>query len=428
MGSSGIFVGDFPNDCGSITFNCMSELTKHYSLLLGLDSAWRVDKVQLETAQKRVVIALEHVGAPLACPECGVACTRYDTGQQRSWRHFDTMQFETQIIARVPRCNCSACGVKTIAVPWAGKHSRFTLMFEAFAIEVLLACGNVKAACELLNLDWDAADAVMKRAVSRGLIRRDMETVTRVGIDENSFGKGHDYVSVMTDIDGRRVLDVVHGRDRDSADALWKALPEGQRGKIKAVAMDMWQAFISATKSHAGQAEIVFDRFHVSKHLNEAVDQIRRKENKALRRQDDDSLTGTKQLWLFNPGNLSREHRQELAELKRLGLNTGRAWAIKEQMRRFWEYKYAGSAQKFFDWWHGWAVRSRLQPIIQTAQMLKRHLDGLLNYIRHGITNAVSEGFNSKIQHLKYNSRGFRNFANYRTRILFYCGKLELQP
>jgi transposase len=406
----------------------MSELTKHYSLLLGLDTAWRVESVRLETDQKRVEISLGHVGVALTCPECGSACSRYDTGQQRSWRHLDTMRFETQITARVPRCNCANCGIKTVAVPWAGKHSRFTLMFEAFAIEVLLACGNVSAACTLLKLDWSAADAIMKRAVGRGLVRRDTETVTRVGIDEKSFGKGQDYVSVMTDIDGGRVLDVVRGRDRDAADALWKSLPERQRGKIKAVAMDMWRAYISATKSHAKQADIVFDRFHVSKHLNEAVDQVRRKENKALRSQDDDSLTGTKQLWLFNPGNLSRKRRAELAELRRLGLATGRAWAIKEQLRRFWEYKYEGSARKFFDWWHGWAVRSRLKPIAGAAKMLKRHLDGLLNYIGHGITNAVSEGFNSKIQHVKYSARGFRSFANYRTRILFFCGKLALLP
>ena len=323
----------------------MSELTRHYSLLLGLDTAWRVNSVELETEQKRVAITVEHAGDSLSCPECGTACSRYDTGQQRSWRHLDTMQFETPITARVPRCNCPDCGVKTIAVPWAGKHSRFTLMFEAFAIEVLLACGTVSAACDLLKLDWDAADAIMKRAVSRGLVRRDTETVTRVGIDEKSFGKGHDYVSVMTDIDGRRVLEVVPGRDREAADALWKALPEGQRGKIKAVAMDMWRAFISATKSHAKQADIVFDCFHVSKHLNEAVDKVRRKENKALRGKNDDSLTGTKQLWLFHPGNLSKELRKELAELKRLGLDTGRAWALNEQLRRFWEYKYEGSAR-----------------------------------------------------------------------------------
>ena len=406
----------------------MSELTSHYALLLGLDKAWRVSDVCLATDLKRVEIALEPTGTPLVCPDCGKTAPGYDKGEERSWRHLDTMQFETRITARVPRCKCPDCGVKTVAVPWAGKHSRFTLMFEAFAIEVMLACGNVKAACGLLNLDWNSADNIMKRAVDRGLVRRETDEVTRVGIDEKSFGKGQDYVSLMTDIDGRRVLEVVPGRDREAADTLWQTLPESQREQVEAIAMDMWRAFESSAKANASQADIVYDRFHVSKHLNEAVDKVRRKENKALQRLDDKTLAGTKQLWLFTPKNMSRELRKELNELKTLGLETGRAWAIKEALRKFWDYAYAGSARKYFEWWYGWAVRSRLKPIVEVAKRLKRHLEGLLNYVRHKVTNAMAEGFNSRVQHLKYSARGLRNFASYRRRILFFCGKLELMP
>ena len=140
-------------------------------------------------------------------------------------------------------------------VPWAGKHSRFTLFFEAFAIEVLQACGNVQAACKLLNLDWSAADTIMKRAVQRGLTRRDTDQVTRVGIDEKSFGKGHDYVSLMTDIDGRRIQEVFQGRDREAAACLWKTLSADQRSHVKAIAMDMWRAFESAAKANPAQAD-----------------------------------------------------------------------------------------------------------------------------------------------------------------------------
>lgn len=406
----------------------MNDLTKHYAMLLGLDKAWRVSNVHLATALKRVEIGLEPTGVPLVCPDCGKSAPGYDKGEQRSWRHLDTMQFETRITASVPRCKCPDCGVRTVAVPWAGKHSRFTLMFEAFAIEVMLACGNVKAACGLLNLDWNAADTIMKRAVDRGLERRDTDEVSRVGIDEKSFGKGQDYVSLMTDIDGGRVLEVVPGRDRKAADSLWKTLPESQREQVEAVAMDMWRAFESSTKANASEADIVYDRFHVSKHLNEAVDKVRRKENKALQLLDDNSLKGTKQLWLFAPKNLPRKHRKAFGKLKSLGLGTGRAWAIKEALRKFWEYEYVGSARKYFGWWYGWAVRSRLKPIVAVAKMLKRHLEGLLNFICHRVTNAITEGLNSKVQHLKHSARGLRNFDSYRRRILFYCGKLELMP
>ncbi len=182
------------------------------------------------------------------------------------------MQFETILKTRTPRCACKTCGVKTVEVPWAGKHSRFTLMFEAFAIEVMQACANVKQAAALLRLDWDTVHSIMERAVNRGLERRSLDNIQHVGIDEKSFLSGHNYVSVMPDIDGSRVLEVAEGRKEVSADRLWKSLSPSHRGTVRAVSMDMWQAFISSTEKYTPFAAIVFDRFHISKHLNEAVE------------------------------------------------------------------------------------------------------------------------------------------------------------
>ena len=406
----------------------MNELNKHYRLLLGLDESWHVKAVDLSIESKRVEITLEHLGGRLNCPECGVDCPRADLAPERTWRHLDTMQFESILKARTPRCDCKSCGVKTIEVPWAGKHSRFTLMFEAFAIEVMQACGNVKQAAALLRLDWDTVHTIMERGVNRGLERRNLENIKHVGIDEKSFLSGQNYVSVMSDIDSSRVLEVAEGRTEASADKLWKSLARWQRGSVQAVSMDMWQAFISSTERHVPLAAIVFDRFHISKHLNDAVDQIRRQENKALRAEGDTTLTGTKQLWLFNLDNLSFDQLVRFHDLKEQTLKTSRAWAIKEQFRHFWDCFYKQTAEGFFDKWYSWASRSQLQPIVAKAKMLKRHLARLLTYFEHKITNATSEGFNSKIQLLKANARGFRSFTNYRLRILFFCGKLDLMP
>jgi transposase len=406
----------------------MSDLTEHYRLLLGLDEAWIVSQVDLAMAEKKVEILLTHRGGRLACPDCGAACSQADLAPERQWRHLDTMQFQTIVRARTPRANCPQCGVKTIAVPWADKHARFTLLFEAFAIEVLTACSNVKRAAELLGLDWQTAHGIMQRAVERGMKRRSVEEVRHVGLDEKSFGRGQSYVSVMTDLDGSRVLEVTENRTQEAADQLWNSLPEAQRGQVLAVSMDMWQPYLASTRTNAPKAEIVHDKFHVSKQLNEAVDRVRRQENKALRAAGDDRLVGSKQLWLFTPKNLSRRRRKELDALKRQTLKTSRAWALKEHFRRFWRMIYTRSAAEFFDDWYGWAVRSRLQPMSDTAKMLKRHIDELLNYFRHRITNAMAEGFNSRIQEIKSAARGFHAFANYRTRILFYCGKLDLTP
>lgn len=373
-------------------------------------------------------ISLEHLGGRVECPECGAECSIADHAPERTWRHLDTMQFETRLCARTPRANCKACGVKTIKVPWASKHSRFTLLFESFAIQVIKACGNVKNAADLLGLDWDSVHRIMERAVERGLERRELDSLDYLGIDEKSFRRGHSYVSLLVDLTGGRVLEVVENRTEQAANELWKVLSEQQKEQVKAVATDMWPAFVNSIESNAEQAEVVHDHFHISKHLNEAVDKVRRQENKALTKADDHRLKGTKQLWLFNPENMSEDRWIEFATLKDQALKTARAWAIKEQFRWLWEYRYAGNARKFFAQWYGWAARSRLKPIIKVAKMLKRHLENILTYFRHRITNAMSEGFNSRIQSIKSQARGFRAFENFRTRILFYCGKLELLP
>lgn len=406
----------------------MNELHEHYRLLLGLDDSWQVAAVDLSLEESRVEIQLEHVGKRVRCPECQAESSLADHAPDRCWRHLDTMQFETLIRARVPRARCQQCGVKTIAIPWAGKHSRFTLMFEAFAIAVLNSCSNVTRAALLLRLDWSSVHTIMERAVARGLAKRSVEKVRHVGIDEKSFRRGQSYVSVMTDLDGSRVLDVAEGRDETAANCLWESLPEAQRKKVEAVATDMWPAYVTSVEVNSPQAEVVHDKFHIAKHLNEAVDQVRRAEHKRLMQEGDESLKGSKQLWLFRESNLPARHQERFRELKEMHLKTSRAWALKEYFQEFWNYCVAGFAKRFFSDWYGWAVRSRLKPMIKKAKMLKRHLDRLLTYFRHFITNAKSEAFNSRIQAIKSDARGFRSFHNYRIRILFYCGKLDLLP
>jgi transposase len=406
----------------------MKDLTEHYRDLLGLEESWQVENVDLDLEGTQVTIWLTHVGGQLVCPECATECSQADRALERTWRHLDTMQFKTELKARVPRSRCPDCGVKTIAIPWSGKHSRFTLMFEAFAIEVLKACSNVERASVLLGLHWDSVHAIIERAVQRGLDRRKLDNIEHVGMDEKSFGKGHDYVSVMTDIDNKRVLEVAPERTIEAADSLWKTLTQTQRAGIASVSLDMWQAFMTSAQKNAPQAEVVHDKFPIAKYLGEAVDKVRRAEHKALKQDDDQTLTGSRQLWLYNMENLDDERYDRLHELQQQDLKTARAWAIKENFRWFWEYSYAGNAKKFFDRWYGWARRSQLEPVKKVALMLKNHLDGLLSYFRHRVTNATAEGFNSRIQSIKSAARGFRSFKNYRLRILFYCGKLDLKP
>jgi transposase len=406
-----------------------NELQKHYAMLLGIGSPWEVKTVELKLADKQVDIELRwQWGTAAKCPECGRECSIHDRAPERTWRHLDTMQFETLIRARVPRSDCPEHGVKTMQVPWAAPQGRFTLLFERFAVDVLLACASVSQACELLGLGWEAAHEIMRRAVERGLERRELEALKHLGMDEKSFKRGHSYITLLSDLEQSRVLDVVEERTTEAAAQLWSTLTPEQKKSIEAVAVDMWEPFIQSIQQAVPEADIVHDKFHVSKYLGEAVDKVRRQEHKELLAQGDETLKGTRQLWLYNPQNFSPEQRKEFAALKDQQLKVARAWAAKELFTRFWTYQEEGWARRFFKDWFGWVSRSRLKPMADVAGLLKRHLDHLLTYLKHHITNAVTEGLNSKIQSIKSAARGFRNFKNYRTRILFFCGKLNLYP
>ena len=401
--------------------------TEFYENILGLKTPWKVDGVKLDIGAKSVEVKVGCQEGMLWASEAGERLPVYDHVERR-WRHLDTCGFETVLVCRVPRVQTPAGKVETVPVPWAGPRSRFTLLYERFAIEVLLACRGVSAAAELLGLSWDQLHAIMERAVARGLGRRELEGLRHVGLDEKSFGKGQSYVSLLNDLDEGKVLEVTKDNDRAAADALFATLPKEVREAIEAVCIDMSGHFGAAARAAVPQAALVHDRFHISAHLNDAVAAVHREENRRLQKLGDERLKGTQRLFGFDPDKLDEEQAVKFAELKGSDLKSARAWAMKEVFRRFWYYSYEGSARKFFKEWYGWASRSRLQPMVKVAKMLQRHFENIITYLRYPITNAVSEGLNSKIQAIKSNARGFRSFLNYRTRILFFCGKLDLYP
>ena len=190
----------------------------------------------------------------------------------------------------------------------------------------------------------------------------------------------------------------------------------------------MWKAYGNAVEEKLPQADIVHDRFHISQHLNEAVDKVRRQENKALKEAGDRRLAGAKFNWLVNEENLNEVFAEQFNELKQSDLKVSRAWAIKARFRGFWNHRYAGWARPHFDKWYVWAIRCRLAPIKEKARMVKNHLPHILTCFKHRISHAVAEGLNSKIQTVKANARGYRSFDGFRNSILFYCGGLDMTP
>jgi transposase len=404
--------------------------TALFSQLLGLSGPWRITEVTPNLDDKSITI---HIAWPQGkkgpCPDCGKLCSVYDHREEREWRHLDTMQFKTLLIAEVPRINCASHGVKSLKVPWADMKSQFTTLFERFAVDVLLTASSKTKAAELLGLSWDEAHLIQERAVKRGIERRDLDKMENVGIDEKSFLRGQSYASLLYDLDKSCVLEVVEDRTEEAAESLLETLPEEKRTDIAAVAVDMWEPYLSAIGTRLPNAEIVHDKYHIVSYLTKMVDEVRRQERKELKKAgDDDLLKGTRYTWLRNPENWTEDDEATFEELKALGLKVSRAWSIKETFMEIWDYVYEKSARNFFDSWYWWATHSRLKPVIKVAKTLKRHIENILTYLRHPITNAAAEGLNSKIQVVKSAARGFRNFENYRIAILFHCGKLELYP
>lgn len=401
-----------------------------YERILGLPDPWHVTDVELRDEAREVVVDVALRGSPvLTCPECGTPMTAYDH-RTRRWRHLDTCQYKTIIKARVPRGRCPSHGVRQVTVPWAEMHSRFTALFEALVIDWLRETSQ-QAVARRIGMTWAEVHGIMERAVRRGLARRGEEQIEYLGVDEKSFQKGHEYVTVVCDLcKPARVLAVGDGRGRASLDEFYKGLKEDQRSGIQGVAMDMWGPYISSTLEHVPGAadKIVFDKFHIVAHLKKAVDDVRKAEHRRLRALGDETLTGTKYVWLKGKRRFDRGAWVEFGALRNSDLHTARAWSIVEMFSRFWSYVSPAWAQKLFDRWYAWAIRSRLEPIKRVARMIKAHLPNVLTYLRHRITNAATEGINSKIQWIKATGRGFTNRENFRIAILFHCGGLDLHP
>jgi transposase len=401
--------------------------TALYEHLLGLKTPWSVKSVDLSLADQRVVVEVVlKQGQVWADPTDITKRAHINGWSERQWRHLDTCQFETFIKARVPQLKYSDGTVEELAVPWAERYSRVTLLMEAFVVKLLHACPTTQGVCELTRLAWSTVNGIMVSAVERGMLRRSEDAVPHLGLDEKSSERGHTYVSILTDIDRSRVLDLVPERKLEAAKSLLGTLSPTQRASVKAVAMDMWPAFMSAVQTCIPQADIVHDRFHVSKYLGEAVDMVRKQEHRSLAQAGSSPLTGSKWAWLKSYADGRSAEAVSFRALNQLNLKTSRAWRIKETFTQFWCYHYTGAAKRFFDAWSNNAMRSRLDPIKKVVKMLRRHETGLLNYSQHRINNACAEGFNSAIQLIKANARGFRNFINYRARILFHCGKLDM--
>ncbi len=398
-----------------------------YQQIMGITHPWTVTEVELSLKEGEVKVHVEQeTDTQQHCPHCDATCPGYDK-RQRTWRHLDTCQFKTFLVANVPRINCPEHGVVTIPVPWAEPGSGFTALYEALVLDWLKET-TTQAVSRQLSISWTAIDGIMQRAVKRGLARRKIEAPKHIGVDETSFKKGHDYVTVVSN--GKQVLHVADERKTRSLDSYYDTLTEEQKAGIESVSMDMWSAYIKSTLANIPDAKhkIAFDKFHVAKYLSDAVDAVRKQEHKVLMKDGYEDLKGSKYDWLTNPGNLSRKRQCSFKVLRESTLKTARAWAIRTLAMSLWDYVSRTWAEKRWKQWYAWAIRSRLEPIKNVARLIKKHLWGILNAILLKVNNGGAESINSRIKAIKVRCRGFRNKARYINAIYFHLGELDLYP
>lgn len=373
---------------------------------------WRVVDVN-RSDEDRLVVKLEPARATAVCSGCGETKTRFhDTKPAREWRHLDAWGMPTWVRSAVRRVRCRHCGVRVERVPWARTRSRFTHDFEA---EVLSRArdSSILGVCRQLGLHWTSVMRLIERWVDEQAERQFRLPLRRIGVDEVSYGRGqHKYLTIVWNHDRSRVVWIGRGRDRDTLDAFFAKLGPRRARRLVAVTMDMAQGYIAAVEAHAPQAEIVFDRFHIERHLTRAVDEVRKHEfwrrGGAYRK----AVRGKRFLLLRKYRRVHWRRRGDLALLLQLNLQLFRAYVAKEQFEHAWTYTTAAGMRRFIVGWRRLLNWTRLKPLIKFWEMLMRHIDGVTAWAPLRLTNAALEGNNSRVRGLSQRARGYRNPDN----------------
>ncbi len=393
-----------------------------FALALGLNDPWEITNVEFKIADDSVKELHLYIGFKAEAvfhDKKGNACKVYDT-KGKKWRHMNFFEHHSYIHCSVPRIKTGAGKVQMIDVPWSRKGSGFTLLFEALVMSLIESEMPVNKISKMLGEHANRLWRVFNYWIGISYQKDDPSTVTKLGFDETSRRKGHSYITVGVDLDSRRVIHVVKGKDSNTI----KEIKDYLVGKgvdsaqITQASIDLSPAFISGITNHFPEAKITFDRFHVVKLLNEAMDTVRKQERK-----EHNELKGHKYTFLKN--KLSDKKQSELSELITLYPTLGEAYRLKVLFNDLWDMPDKNSATAFISHWFDEVEKSKIQPFMRFSRTVKAHLSGVINFVETRITNAILESINSKIQAAKRRARGYRNIENFINMIYFLCGKLK---
>jgi transposase len=346
----------------------------------------------------------------------------YDT-TEKTWRHLNFFQYQCYLHAWIPRVDLGNGKIRQVQAPWEGHAPGFTLLFEALILE-LVKVMPVHNVCQLFNVYDNKLWKMIKAYTNKARAEEDYSEVTVVGIDETSVRKNHVYVSLFVDIEEKRTIFVTEGKDHTVIQAFVSDLVAhgGEPDNIEQVSCDMSPAFIKGVEANLPNASVVFDRFHVSKVINEAVDKVRKSEV-----EKNPILKGSKYIFLKNRENLTTYQKQRLEGIQLSGLNlkTMKALNIREAFQQIYQAPTAEMFDKLLRKWYFWATHSRITPIKEAAYTIQRHWDGIVNWFDYKISNGILEGFNSIFQAAKAKARGYRRYDTIKAIIYLLTGKLD---
>jgi transposase len=406
----------------------MNEFQEKYNVFesaLEIPEPWYVFHHELAKEEKTLHIYIEfRRGAEFACSNCGSSgCKVHDIqDQDRTWRHLDFWQYQTTLHARMPRVKCESCGkIRTVIIDWARPGSGLSMLFEYHVLSLMVEMPVAAVARKVGEHDtrlW----RVFKYYVDKAVENIDVSQLKRVAMDETSRTRGHQYVTLFVDVDTKQVIFVTTGKGSDVLEEFCQFLDyKGvSRSQITDFCSDMSPSFISGIEENFPEACITFDKFHVMKMVNEALDKVRRQEQASQ-----PELKHSRYVWLKNQENLTEKQKNQYAKLKDMDLATGRAYRMKLSLQNMFTRTYMIS-EIYFDEWYNWAIRSQLDPMIKLAQSLKRHKAGILRWFKTKMTNGLLEGINSLVQAAKRKARGYRTPENFIAMIYATVNKLDL--
>ena len=355
------------------------------------------------------------------CSNCGRVVPNTWRWRKVKIRDLSVFEFKTYLVFTKYRVNCQHCGTKVENLNFIEPCSRCTIRFEELVAR-LCKITTISQVAKLLGLDWKTVKNIDKKYLEKQFAIPDYENLRLIAVDEISSRKGYNFFTVVMNLEKTKVIWVGKERKKETLDQFFKELGPQRAKQIEAVAMDMWDPYISSTKEHAPQAEVVFDKFHVIKTYSQVIDKVRNDEFYKAEKEDKEIIKGTKYLLLKNAINLKNDQKRELRILLNVNENINLTYILKDDLKRLWDYKYPGCAERFLDSWISRAISSGIQPLIAFAITLDKHRNGLISHCRYNIDTAKLEGMNNKIKVIKRMAYGFHDDDYFILKIKQGCG------